>query len=346
MNVTQRQVALGLFGIMGMGTLFLFIWQVISGSYPSYLLGAGGAVLMFGALLFAYWRGWEYARYIAVILMALLVALSLQEPYLTQQITLAILIPPILALILAEPAWVIGSAIVLYVALLVRAGGQGVYVDPRTIVIFLMIIGGIILARLVTDTAHRLIKEHAGRAEESRANAERQAQELAEANELMIEQLDQQSQLLDLVVTLETPVVPLAEGMPLAPIVGHMDSRRAEMLTKRLLQEASTQRARLVVLDIAGVSIVDTAVAKSLLQTVQALRLLGCEVTLSGISASVAMALIHLGVNLEDVRTVRSPQEALALFLKASSQPSSDQPMLIKKEPLLPIKPNGQVPNN
>ncbi len=346
MNVTQRQVALGLFGIVTVGSLLLFIGQVINGNNPTYLLGAGGAVLMFGALLFAYWRGWEYARYIAVILMALLVALSLQEPYLTQQITLAILIPPILALILAEPAWVIGSAIVLYVALLVRAGGQGVYVDPRTIVIFLMIIGGMILARLVTDTAHRLIKEHAGRAEESRAHAERQAQELAEANELMTEQLDQQSPLLDLVVTLETPVVPLAEGMLLAPLVGHMDSRRAEMLTKRLLQEASTQRARLVVLDIAGVSIVDTAVAKSLLQTVQALRLLGCEVILSGISASVAMALIHLGVSLEDVRTVRSPQEALAQYLGSAAVPSRSRAPLERQTSAPPPKTNGRLSNN
>jgi len=213
-------------------------------------------------------------------------------------------------------------------------------------VLYFMIIGGMILARLVTDTAHRSVQEHAGRAEEARAHAERQAQELAEANELMTEQLDQQSQLLDLVVTLETPVVPLAEGMLLAPIVGHMDSRRAEMLTKRLLQEASTQRARLVVLDIAGVSIVDTAVAKSLLQTVQALRLLGCEVTLSGISASVAMALIHLGVSLEDVRTVRSPQEALAQYLGSAAVPSRSRAPLERQTSAPPPKTNGRLSNN
>ena len=93
-----------------------------------------------------------------------------------------------------------------------------------------------------------------------------------------------------------------------------MDARRADELTKRLLHQASAQRAKLVVLDIAGVAVMDTTVAKSLLHTIHALRLLGCEVTLSGISASVAMSLIHLGVNLDEVKTVRSPQEALMQY--------------------------------
>jgi rsbT co-antagonist protein RsbR len=77
-----------------------------------------------------------------------------------------------------------------------------------------------------------------------------------------------------------------------------MDSRRAEALTKRLLQEANSQRAKLVVLEIAGVSVMDTSVAKAVIHAVYALRLLGCDVSQSGISASVAMSLIHLGVRL------------------------------------------------
>jgi anti-anti-sigma factor len=128
----------------------------------------------------------------------------------------------------------------------------------------------------------------------------------------MSTQLDQQKQLLDLVATLETPTIPLAEGVLFAPIVGHIDTRRAQALTAKLLHETSAQRARLVVLDITGVSIIDTAVAKALLNTTQALRLLGCEVTLSGISASIAMTLTQLGIQLQNVSTARNPQEALA----------------------------------
>jgi rsbT co-antagonist protein RsbR len=346
MNITQRQVNIGVFTLMTAGTLLLFIGEAVFGTNSLLTLYVGISVAVLSILFFAYWRGVEYARHTVVIITTLLVIFTQEGPFLNEYITLSIMIPPILALILTEPSWVIGSAILLYTGIAIRAGGQGVYWDPVTLVLYIMSIGGIILARLVTDTAHRKAEENARRAEQARAHAEHQARELAEANELMSEQLDQQGQLLDLVTTLETPVVPLADGMLFAPIVGHIDSRRAQNLTTRLLEQTSVQRARLVVLDIAGVAVVDTAVAQSLLHTVQALRLLGCEVILSGISASVALALIHLGVNLEEVRTVRSPQEALAQFLKTAPQAPSDQSKQVKKDVLLPIKPNGQVPNN
>jgi anti-anti-sigma regulatory factor len=347
MSLTQRQVTLGLFSIMAVGVLLLFIQQIFTGS-PLLILTSGAGALVFGALLVAYWRGWEYVRHIAVAFVALLIATTLPEPYLTQQVTLSIFLPSILALVLTEPVWVIGSAIVVYAGLLIRANGMGVYGDPATIVLFIMIIGGMILARLVTDTAQRKAEENARHAQQERARAEAQARELAEANELMNEQLDQQSKLLDLVNTLETPVVPLANGMLLAPIIGHVDTRRAQALTTRLLHEASAQRAKLVVLDIAGVSVMDTSVAKALVHTVHALRLLGCEVTLSGISASVAMSLIQLGVNLDEVRTVRSPQEALANYLssaKPTAQRAEAQPL---KKITTPLNTNGsgQVSRN
>ena len=143
---------------------------------------------------------------------------------------------------------------------------------------------------------------------------EKKAQALAAANTQQEAQLDQQRQLLDLVATLETHASPLAEGVLFAPIVGHLDARRAEALTSRLLAEVSAQRARLIILDIAGVSAIDSTVARALLNTAQALRLLGCAVTLSGISADVALAFTRLGATFDDVATARSPQEALALY--------------------------------
>jgi anti-anti-sigma regulatory factor len=61
------------------------------------------------------------------------------------------------------------------------------------------------------------------------------------------------------------------------------------------------------------------------MNTTQAIRLLGCEVTLSGISAAVAITLIHLGVNMDGITTARSPQEALVQHLSASKrQPASN----------------------
>jgi rsbT co-antagonist protein RsbR len=77
----------------------------------------------------------------------------------------------------------------------------------------------------------------------------------------------------------------------------------------------NVDKFELVILDIAGVNRIDTAVARGLLNTAQALRLLGCAVTLSGISPEVAMMLVGLDTGLENVATARSPREALAGYL-------------------------------
>jgi rsbT co-antagonist protein RsbR len=115
-------------------------------------------------------------------------------------------------------------------------------------------------------------------------------------------------------VMCDSAAIPLAEGVLFAPIVRHLDAQRTELLTSRLLAEASAQRARLVILDIAGVTTIDTAVAHGLLNTAKALRLLGCAITLSRISAEVALTLVSLGVGIEGEDTARSPPEALASY--------------------------------
>jgi anti-anti-sigma regulatory factor len=227
----------------------------------------------------------------------------------------SLLIPPVTALILGTPAWVLGSALATAVLFVARSGGN-VPVSPPFVIILTLLIGGIFLARIVTDTALHDAYDQTRRAEDALVRAEQQAQALAAANAQQEAQLDQQRQLLDLVASLETPASPLAEGVLFAPVVGHLDARRAEALTGRLLAEASAQRARLVILDIAGVGMLDTTVARGLLNTAQALRLLGCAVTLSGVSPEVAMALVGLDTGLENVATARSPREALAGYFE------------------------------
>lgn len=123
----------------------------------------------------------------------------------------------------------------------------------------------------------------------------------------------EQQRLLALVSTLETSTVTLADDVLLAPIVGHLDTRRAAELTSRLLADAYDRRTKLVILDITGVPVVDTAVAQALIRTAEALGLLGCAVTL-GASPATALVLATQEVTLGGLRSVRSPQEALALW--------------------------------
>jgi rsbT co-antagonist protein RsbR len=328
MKVSQRQVTLGLLGLLSCTSLLISLIFIIgtalgSGSRydSSVTITTSIACLVITSMLMAYWRGWELARYVVLIAVTLVIGLTTPEPFVTDAAGISIFIPPALALILATPIWVVGSAATTYILLLIRARGDGVYADPVTIIITLIVIGGIVLGRLITETAQRNAEEQARRADAEKARAEAQALELADANELMTQQLDQQQQLLDMVTTMEAPAVPLANGVLFVPIVGHIDTRRAQALTNRLLQDVSAQRARLVVLDISGVTMMDTSVARALMNTTQAIRLLGCAVTLSGISAAVAITLIHLGVNLDGIATARSPQEALVQHLNATKQP-------------------------
>lgn len=167
------------------------------------------------------------------------------------------------------------------------------------------------LSRLATDNAQRLeearriAEEERARTAEALALAQQRAEELEQRNA-------EQERLLQLISDLETPAITIADGVLLAPVVGRLDTRRAQALNQRLLETVSRQRVRLVILDIAGVSHVDESVAHSLIQAAQALQLVGCRVALSGISPAVAATLASLDITLPDVLTCRSPQEALS----------------------------------
>jgi anti-anti-sigma regulatory factor len=120
----------------------------------------------------------------------------------------------------------------------------------------------------------------------------------------------------NLVATLETPTVVLADGVLLAPLIGTIDTRRAQTLTERLLRDVAAQRVRLLILELGGITLIDTAIAQTLVQIAQAVRLLGCRVVLTGVAPAVALTLTHLGTNLGGVETARSPQEVLAAHVQ------------------------------
>src|SRR5215216_3381625 len=149
MRVTQRTVTLVLLGLLVILTLLVLVSQLVTRSYLTQIIPTGGAFLLILVLLFLYWRGWEPARYIVLGLITLLIALSTQEPFLSEQPTLTMFIPGALALILANPAWVAGTTIFVYGTLLIRAGGQDIYANPITFALCGIIVGSIILGRLI-----------------------------------------------------------------------------------------------------------------------------------------------------------------------------------------------------
>lgn len=313
MQINQRTVTLSILGLFTVGLFAIALTYVIQGqgATPTALL-MYGSLVVFAGLWFAYWRGFEGARMAMVAVSVLLLIFALPPEYVSGERSFAIVLPAILALVLAGPGWIIGSMLAMVVGLAVRYWGQpNLYNDPFTLILLGLIAGGMLISRLVTDKAQQTAEANARQAEEARREIAAQAAELERKAGVLEAQNEEQRRLLELVMTLEMPVVSLAEGVILAPVVGHLDSRRAQALIGRILEEVSVQRARLVILDIAGVPAVDTEVAQSLLRAVQAVRLLGCNVTLTGISAAIAATMTQLGINMAGVNTARTPQEAL-----------------------------------
>lgn len=102
---------------------------------------------------------------------------------------------------------------------------------------------------------------------------------------------------------LSTPTIQLWEGILVLPILGILDSHRAQEMTDVMLNKIQETSALSIIIDITGVPTVDSSVANHLIKITKATRLMGCECILSGIGPEVAQSLVHLGVNLDTIET-------------------------------------------
>ncbi|MGR3758214.1 MAG: STAS domain-containing protein [Tranquillimonas sp.] len=110
---------------------------------------------------------------------------------------------------------------------------------------------------------------------------------------------------------LSTPVVQLWERVLTIPLIGTLDSARAQEVMENLLNSIVEHRAEVVIVDITGVRVVDTQVAQHLLRTAAAVRLMGAEAIISGISPRIAQTMVELGVDVGEVTTRPSIRAAL-----------------------------------
>jgi rsbT co-antagonist protein RsbR len=108
----------------------------------------------------------------------------------------------------------------------------------------------------------------------------------------------------DSIRELSTPVLQVRERLLILPIIGVLDTRRAQQLTDQLLRGIRTHRAKVVVVDITGVPDVDETVADHLVRAVDASRLMGAEVIITGLSSEIAQTVVAIGVDLGKMNTV------------------------------------------
>lgn len=114
------------------------------------------------------------------------------------------------------------------------------------------------------------------------------------------------------IMEISTPAISLWDGIIVLPLVGVVDSMRAQQMMHAMLTKIKETSAKIIILDIQGVAAVDTAVANHLIKITKATKLMGCRCIISGISPAVAETIVQLGIELGDVSTNATLKDALA----------------------------------
>ncbi|AUX27749.1 hypothetical protein SOCEGT47_083470 [Sorangium cellulosum] len=145
--------------------------------------------------------------------------------------------------------------------------------------------------------------------ERKRAEAETEARRARE------ESLRAQNEIL---AALSTPLIPISDEIVVMPLVGALDTQRARRVQETLVRGVASRRARVAILDITGVPRIDGQCADELLRAATAVRLLGSEVIITGLSPDVARTLVELGVDLKGIITHNTLQNGIASAMAAS----------------------------
>lgn len=119
----------------------------------------------------------------------------------------------------------------------------------------------------------------------------------------------------EIISAISAPTIPVMPGVLLVPIVGNLDSQRAEAMTTNTLAAVEKQHSHVVIFDITGVEVVDTHVAQVLLRTASAANLLGAQVIMVGIRPEVAQTMVALGIDLSMFSTYSDLRSALTQLL-------------------------------
>jgi rsbT co-antagonist protein RsbR len=287
---------------------------------------ANTIILQIGLIIacaIAYWLGRRGFDTVGGILLsiALIIAISFAgapQDLIEQPLGVSYIIAIMVAGMVAGPGATIFTsalslAILTYNVITSHSSSTAVY----TTMLIIVVTGG--LAWFVFRSQNRLLM-NAQEQTQNALNSQHQLEEREQALMVSYNQLSEANQLqadmLKTIAELETPAIPLLDGVLVVPLVGHLDSRRMEHLSTSVLNSIHTRKVHTLIIDITGVQVIDTAVAKHIQGLGQAARLLGTRVMLTGISAEVATTVVMLGLDFGNFDTRAHLQDGVLKILQ------------------------------
>jgi anti-anti-sigma regulatory factor/HAMP domain-containing protein len=128
--------------------------------------------------------------------------------------------------------------------------------------------------------------------------------------------VSERDQLSHAIRELSSPVIPVLDGVLIMPLIGAIDTERAQLLTQALLAATTRHSAHTVILDVTGVPIIDTQVAHALLHSAEALRLLGADAIIVGLRPELAQTIVGLGLDLSSLNAQADLRSGVEYVLK------------------------------
>ncbi|MBN1694418.1 PAS domain S-box protein [candidate division WOR-3 bacterium] len=120
-------------------------------------------------------------------------------------------------------------------------------------------------------------------------------------------------------IELSTPVIDVWEGVLTVPILGSLDSERASRISESLLTQIVEERADVAIIDISGISAVDSAVADRLIRTAKAVRLVGAMAILTGVGVEIAQTIADLGIDMGGLKTMATLKDGLRYVISRNN---------------------------
>jgi rsbT antagonist protein RsbS len=109
----------------------------------------------------------------------------------------------------------------------------------------------------------------------------------------------------------DVPILRLGRNL-MVTLQGNLEDTTVEQIERAVTREVARTRSTGVLIDVSGLSMVDSFVARVIARLVAMVRLLGARSTIVGLQPAVAITLVELGVPMNHVRTALNAEQGMA----------------------------------